>query len=91
MVLYALCSLLLAWSLLPSFPLPALLASVLVTLWMVNLYNFMDGIDGIAALQCILACVGAALLACRPNWASCSGTGPRPGCSWATLAVCRRV
>lgn len=63
MVLYALCSLLLAWSLLPSFPLPALLASVLITLWMVNLYNFMDGIDGIAALQCILACVGAALLA----------------------------
>lgn len=31
-------------------------------LWFINLYNFMDGIDGIAALQCILACVGAAIL-----------------------------
>jgi Fuc2NAc and GlcNAc transferase len=30
---------------------------------MVNLYNFMDGIDGIAATQCILACASAALLA----------------------------
>ncbi len=32
-------------------------------MWAVNLYNFMDGIDGIAALQCILASTAAALLA----------------------------
>ncbi|RLA56357.1 MAG: glycosyl transferase [Gammaproteobacteria bacterium] len=32
-------------------------------LWSLNLYNFMDGIDGIAAIQCIVACCGAALLA----------------------------
>ncbi|MEZ5571381.1 MAG: glycosyltransferase family 4 protein [Halioglobus sp.] len=32
-------------------------------LWVVNLYNFMDGIDGIAAMQTILACCGAALIA----------------------------
>ena len=32
-------------------------------LWALNLYNFMDGIDGLAASQCVLACVGAALLA----------------------------
>lgn len=31
-------------------------------LWMLNLYNFMDGIDGIAGLQCFLACASAALL-----------------------------
>jgi Fuc2NAc and GlcNAc transferase len=31
-------------------------------LWSLNLYNFMDGIDGIAALQTVLACGGAALL-----------------------------
>lgn len=31
-------------------------------LWMLNLYNFMDGIDGIAAVQCFLACCSAALL-----------------------------
>ena len=34
----------------------------LAMLWMVNLYNFMDGIDGIAAIQCVLACAGAAFL-----------------------------
>lgn len=32
-------------------------------LWMLNLYNFMDGIDGLAASQCILACCIAAALA----------------------------
>jgi Fuc2NAc and GlcNAc transferase len=35
----------------------------LILLWSLNLYNFMDGIDGIAATQCVLACVSAALLA----------------------------
>lgn len=43
----------------------AVVASALAMLWLLNLYNFMDGIDGIAALQCILACVSAALL----SWA----------------------
>jgi Fuc2NAc and GlcNAc transferase len=32
-------------------------------LWSLNLYNFMDGIDGLAATQCIVACCSAALLA----------------------------
>lgn len=32
-------------------------------LWGLNLYNFMDGLDGFAASQCFLACSGAALLA----------------------------
>ena len=33
-------------------------------LWVLNLYNFMDGIDGIAAVQCILAagCIGLLVL-----------------------------
>lgn len=30
--------------------------------WALNLYNFMDGIDGLAATQCLLACVAAAWL-----------------------------
>lgn len=33
-----------------------------VMLWSLNLYNFMDGIDGIAATQCFVACCSAALL-----------------------------
>lgn len=30
--------------------------------WLLNLYNFMDGIDGIAAVQAISVCLGGALL-----------------------------
>ncbi|GIZ11931.1 glycosyltransferase family 4 protein [Pseudomonas sp. NCCP-436] len=30
--------------------------------WLLNLYNFMDGIDGIAAVEAICACSGGALL-----------------------------
>jgi Fuc2NAc and GlcNAc transferase len=37
--------------------------TALAMLWLVNLYNFMDGIDGLAASQCILACMAAAMLA----------------------------
>jgi Fuc2NAc and GlcNAc transferase len=63
MSVYALCCLLMVWWLVPSVNplLGAILA--LASLWLLNLYNFMDGIDGIAATQCILACTSAALLA----------------------------
>ena len=37
----------------------------LVMLWSLNLYNFMDGIDGIAALQTVLACCFGAWLSLR--------------------------
>ncbi|MFJ4373772.1 glycosyltransferase family 4 protein [Pseudomonas japonica] len=30
--------------------------------WMLNLYNFMDGIDGLASIEAICACLGACLL-----------------------------
>jgi Fuc2NAc and GlcNAc transferase len=30
--------------------------------WVLNLYNFMDGIDGLASIEAITACLGAALL-----------------------------
>lgn len=63
---YGLCSLLVAELLLQSASTaaPWLLIGfwALVLLWSLNLYNFMDGIDGIAAIQCILACGCAALL-----------------------------
>lgn len=32
-------------------------------LWCINLYNFMDGIDGLAAAQCLVYCVACILLA----------------------------
>ena len=77
MALYGWCCLLAAFLLLQ--PLPShgpVLDGVRVTLaalamlWALNLYNFMDGIDGIAALQCILACSGAALL----SWGTGGGS-----------------
>jgi Fuc2NAc and GlcNAc transferase len=34
----------------------------LIVLWMVNLYNFMDGIDGLATSQCIVYCAGVLLI-----------------------------
>jgi Fuc2NAc and GlcNAc transferase len=39
------------------------LALAVALAWFVNLYNFMDGIDGLAAAQCVLAAVGLAMLA----------------------------
>ncbi|WP_426134520.1 MraY family glycosyltransferase [Pseudomonas sp. PWP3-1b2] len=38
------------------------LAAALYLVWMLNLYNFMDGIDGIASVEAISACLGACLL-----------------------------
>jgi Fuc2NAc and GlcNAc transferase len=47
-----------------------LLAAFLIGLvWLVNLYNFMDGIDGFAAMQCLIYCVGAHWVATGvPGW-----------------------
>jgi Fuc2NAc and GlcNAc transferase len=37
--------------------------------WLINLYNFMDGIDGLAAAQCLVFAVGAQVLAGGvPGW-----------------------
>ncbi len=37
-------------------------AAILYLVWMLNLYNFMDGIDGIASIEAISVCLGACLL-----------------------------
>lgn len=47
-------SLTLSWVL---YPLGALFL-----VWLLNLYNFMDGIDGIASIEAITVCVGGALI-----------------------------
>lgn len=38
------------------------LLAALYLVWMLNLYNFMDGIDGIASVEAITACLGACVL-----------------------------
>ena len=74
MLLYLACCLLLAMAWLPANgPMDWLLIGMVVfaMLWFLNLYNFMDGIDGIAATQCIAACASAALL----SWVGGGGSG----------------
>ncbi|MCP4211678.1 MAG: glycosyltransferase family 4 protein [Halieaceae bacterium] len=39
--------------------------AALTLFWALNLFNFMDGIDGIAAVQTIMVCIMAAVLASR--------------------------
>ncbi len=51
------------WALPLSYPWWALAAIGFLLLWHVNLYNFMDGIDGIAAVQTLVFCLGVQLLA----------------------------
>lgn len=50
--------------------------------WMLNLYNFMDGIDGIASVEAICACLGACLL---------YGLDGQPGLMWAPLLLAMAV
>ena len=38
------------------------LLAVIYLVWVLNLYNFMDGIDGIASIEAICACLGAILV-----------------------------
>ncbi len=37
-------------------------ALIVGVVWFVNLYNFMDGIDGIAAVQCLVFCFGVQIV-----------------------------
>ncbi|WP_338480170.1 glycosyltransferase family 4 protein [Pseudomonas trivialis] len=39
-----------------------ILVAALYLVWMLNLYNFMDGIDGLASIEAICACLGACLI-----------------------------
>lgn len=40
----------------------------MLTVWLLNLYNFMDGIDGIAGVELVTVCAGAALLLAWHGW-----------------------
>jgi Fuc2NAc and GlcNAc transferase len=63
---YGLCCVLVAATVLrgasPDASLLLIFCTAFAMLWALNLYNFMDGVDGVAATQCFLACSAAALL-----------------------------
>lgn len=44
--------------------------AVFYLVWLLNLYNFMDGIDGIAAVEALTVCLGGILLYCLNNEAN---------------------
>ncbi|MEM8766194.1 MAG: glycosyltransferase family 4 protein [Pseudomonadota bacterium] len=50
------------WALALGYPWWVLAAIGFLLLWHVNLYNFMDGIDGIAAVQTLVFCLGVQAL-----------------------------
>lgn len=54
--------------------------SAVGVVWFLNIFNFMDGIDGIAASEAILVCAGIALFA--------YGSAATAGIAAAALAVC---
>jgi Fuc2NAc and GlcNAc transferase len=45
-----------------NIPLFIALPLILALVWLINLYNFMDGIDGLAAIQAMLVAGGAAIM-----------------------------
>lgn len=71
--LYALVSAAALWLLLPSAPAWLLVLALLYILWLTNLFNFMDGIDAIAAVEAGFALVAAAGLA---MWQGAEGAFP---------------
>lgn len=50
------------WYLALPWPWLAVLVTGVAVLWHINLFNFMDGIDGIAGSQCLIYCLGVLLL-----------------------------
>ena len=58
------------------------LLALFYLVWMLNLYNFMDGIDGIASVEAICVCLGACLL----YWVN-----GYPGLIWLPLLLAMSV
>lgn len=49
-----------AWTIQAGFLLNCL--AVLYLVWLLNLYNFMDGIDGLASIEAVCVCIGMAMI-----------------------------
>ena len=57
------------WTLQPGWPWWAYAPVALLLVWQINLYNFMDGIDGVVAVQTLFFCLAVHLLAGGvPGW-----------------------
>ena len=57
------------WALAPPWPLMLLAIALLLTVWHINLFNFMDGIDGLTGAACLFFCLAVQYLSGgAPGW-----------------------
>ena len=57
------------WALAPDWPLMLLAAAFVLAVWHINLFNFMDGIDGLTGSACLFFCLAVQLLSGgAPGW-----------------------
>ena len=85
-VVHALAALAVVWSIFPDAAWPLLGVVAFALVWHLNLYNFMDGIDGIAAAQALVLLVGAQLVGGGlPGWGG-DAAWLASGCLMAFLA-----
>lgn len=57
------------WALAPSWPLVMLAVALVLAVWHTNLFNFMDGIDGLAGSACLFFCLAVQFLSGgAPGW-----------------------
>ncbi len=69
MTVHVLVASVVVWFVLPDAAWPLLALAAFALVWQINLYNFMDGIDGIAGSQALLFLVGAQIVgAGLPGW-----------------------
>lgn len=69
LVVQAVAAVMLIWALDVNLPIIIAGLAVFAVVWLTNLYNFMDGIDGLAAAQVLIFCLGVELLSGGvPGW-----------------------
>ena len=57
------------WALAPGWPLVILAVALVLGVWHINLFNFMDGIDGLAGSACLFFCLAVQFLSGgAPGW-----------------------
>lgn len=57
------------WALAPNWPLMMLALALVLAVWHTNLFNFMDGIDGLAGSACLFFCLAVQFLSGgAPGW-----------------------
>ena len=91
---HCLAAVLALWALAPEWPLMLLALTLVLMVWHVNLFNFMDGIDGLAGSACLFFCLAVQLLSGgAPGWlgdllwVTAGGTLGFLACNWPPARI----